>query len=937
MIEVKNLTKRYKGEKNDVIHEASFSLPDRGLVFLIGKSGCGKSTLRNLLSCIDEEYKGSIQYNGKELKERTEREKADYRFSSVSIAFQSFRQTEEESVYVNRLKPLAIRKRTREEKKKKIFDALKRVGLLDKKDRKFKDLSGGEKKRISLAVARIKDTPVLFADEPLASLNKEIRRQRTSLLLYLSLSRLVFVITHEKDEVPEQATVYEREKGKRNLLRKGKEGKGRTLFPVREKYKGFSRFYQILNRMAAKRSFLFRARRTFVLGLFSVSFSFQLSMNVSASLTSSREEYRENDSMIVESSEEGVTGTSFQMASNQVLNLYRRNHSDEVLSKGYFFTTSRNDIFGPDQSFILTHKEKSRDRNRISLDSLVHSLQREEKNADYYGEAPKEKEDLLLGLTEENLLSLSFFLFGKKETKLNEEERMARGEEFKRGNVFLDRKAEKSEWKYSYSQRFCLRGFFLSETPLVLSSGPDFPLWLVHEQRGFLVYESGEEKDLEKPWSRERKRGLKLRPNKAKGFLKSFLSDKDRDKRVPEVFQTPYYYLPGEVTTHNHILLYEDILPKVSLSSIGRFVKDNQGRISSVSYSSSVYTYTASGYISGFTKPFFFSRNKEKLNEIQDNYAFTSENLGQFQAAGWEREEGVRKADLLSSMDGEGRRFVSLSSSRLTPLMGDEPKSIEEIGLSEGRAKKLFSSSSLALGKQINTLTLFQTVKEGDKYKNLFAPGSLTVSAVYPDEGRKIYQDSLFPLCYYFSLGTRKKEECRISEAVIKTDLERLKADDYIKRVKDYGNFRSSYPRLVRIEEIDRRRKRLSLLFLSFSFVSLVSALTLLSLSRYLLIKKEQKEIGISLSFGYRKKEVVSFYLHLALLLGLISYILSFFLSLFTQKARENALMDVRNSSTFLFTPFLISFLLGCLVLFFVALLRQKIRMGISPKDAFSH
>ena len=201
MIEVKHLIKRYKGERADVLKDISFSLPDTGLVFLIGKSGCGKSTLRNLLGSIDEEYEGSIKVNGIELKERNSQEKAEFRFKDISIAFQSFHATEEESVYTNRLKPLAIRNRSNEEKNNRISEALKRVGLSDKKKRKFKDLSGGEKKRISLAIAVLKDTPILFADEPLASLNKDIRKRITQLLLLLSRSRLVFVITHEVNEI----------------------------------------------------------------------------------------------------------------------------------------------------------------------------------------------------------------------------------------------------------------------------------------------------------------------------------------------------------------------------------------------------------------------------------------------------------------------------------------------------------------------------------------------------------------------------------------------------------------------------------------------------------------------------------------------------------------------------------------------------------------
>ena len=57
MIEVKNLTKIYKGEETDVLalNSVSFTLPEKGLVFIVGKSGSGKSTLLNMLGCLDME------------------------------------------------------------------------------------------------------------------------------------------------------------------------------------------------------------------------------------------------------------------------------------------------------------------------------------------------------------------------------------------------------------------------------------------------------------------------------------------------------------------------------------------------------------------------------------------------------------------------------------------------------------------------------------------------------------------------------------------------------------------------------------------------------------------------------------------------------------------------------------------------------------------
>lgn len=278
---------------------------------------------------------------------------------------------------------------------------------------------------------------------------------------------------------------------------------------------------------------------------------------------------------------------------------------------------------------------------------------------------------------------------------------------------------------------------------------------------------------------------------------------------------------------------------------------------------------------------------------------------------------------------------MSLNQANPKIKSGYTPSSIDEIGISLGRAEKLFSSSS-ALDKTLNTLTLLKTAKKNEKYTNRFAQGVLKITAIYDDPGIKIYQDSLFPLCYCFSLGSLEKEECRISQAVVKTDLNKRNAEYYLALVRNYGRFHGSYPRLARIEDIRSRLKTLSNLFLSFSVLSLLSALTLLSLSRYLRIKKEQKEIGISFALGYTKKEIAYFYFCFAALIGRISYLLSFLLSLFTQKAMEKAILETRSASERRVEPFLISFVLGVVIILFVFILVYVLISALSPKDAFS-
>ena len=82
MIRIENLTKIYKSKKRNIVKaldNISFTLPDKGLVFVIGKSGSGKSTLLNLLSGLDSISEGTIYVDDFNLCDASEKDLYSYR------------------------------------------------------------------------------------------------------------------------------------------------------------------------------------------------------------------------------------------------------------------------------------------------------------------------------------------------------------------------------------------------------------------------------------------------------------------------------------------------------------------------------------------------------------------------------------------------------------------------------------------------------------------------------------------------------------------------------------------------------------------------------------------------------------------------------------------------------------------------------------------
>ena len=94
MIKISNLTKEYISKNNEnsivALDNISFTLPNKGLVFIVGKSGSGKSTLLNLIGGLDVSTSGSINVDGNEITSFDENKLEDYRNSYLGFVFQDY-------------------------------------------------------------------------------------------------------------------------------------------------------------------------------------------------------------------------------------------------------------------------------------------------------------------------------------------------------------------------------------------------------------------------------------------------------------------------------------------------------------------------------------------------------------------------------------------------------------------------------------------------------------------------------------------------------------------------------------------------------------------------------------------------------------------------------------------------------------------------------
>ena len=190
-----------KHKKNEihVINNISLSL-DKGLIAILGPSGCGKTTLLNVIGGLDKIRKGSIYINDKKISSRNTYQVDKIRNLNVGYIFQDYKLIENLSVYDNLalvLKMVGIKDKN--EIKKRIEYILDKVGMLRYKRRPAGMLSGGEKQRVGVARALVKNPDIILADEPTGNLDSKNSLEIMKIIKAISNEKLVILVTHEQD------------------------------------------------------------------------------------------------------------------------------------------------------------------------------------------------------------------------------------------------------------------------------------------------------------------------------------------------------------------------------------------------------------------------------------------------------------------------------------------------------------------------------------------------------------------------------------------------------------------------------------------------------------------------------------------------------------------------------------------------------------------
>ena len=200
LIEVKNVYKQYKNGVT-ALSDVSISVPKGSFVFIIGSTASGKSTLIKLLYRQEKPSRGEVYVGGinvAKLKNRTV-----YKLRrTLGIVFQDYKLLPNLTVYENVAFALEIYGLPEKLVRKKVMNAIEKVGLKEKFRSYPDDLSGGEQQRVSIARAIVNSPKILICDEPTGNLDPA-----TSMGIMDIINKInedgttVIMATHDKDIV----------------------------------------------------------------------------------------------------------------------------------------------------------------------------------------------------------------------------------------------------------------------------------------------------------------------------------------------------------------------------------------------------------------------------------------------------------------------------------------------------------------------------------------------------------------------------------------------------------------------------------------------------------------------------------------------------------------------------------------------------------------
>jgi len=188
VIKLQDVTRVYRiGEvETHALRGVSLEVAEGEFTALVGPSGSGKTTMLQLIGCLDRPTTGRVYIKGKDVTQFNANRRADLRRGTIGFVFQYFALIPGLTAYENIELPLLLTGEKASQRKERVNELLKAVGLSERARHRPDQMSGGEQQRVAIARALSTHPVLVLADEPTANLDSKNGRQVMEIMQQLN-------------------------------------------------------------------------------------------------------------------------------------------------------------------------------------------------------------------------------------------------------------------------------------------------------------------------------------------------------------------------------------------------------------------------------------------------------------------------------------------------------------------------------------------------------------------------------------------------------------------------------------------------------------------------------------------------------------------------------------------------------------------------------
>ena len=870
MITFTNVNKSFNN--HHVLKDINIHLPRTGLIAIQGPSGCGKTTFLNLLSGLLP-FDGDIEVNGHHINSMNQKDLDEFRLNNYGFVFQDFKLFESESVINNVMFPIEmISGLSKEAKISKCKSLLAMVGLKSHVNQKVSKLSGGEKQRVAIARALVNSPKIVLADEPTGALDSNNGQEIMRILQSISLHSLVVMVTHD-DELAKQYgnQIIVMNDGKIQEVIKQETENDKQFVPISK------------NRVSQKKpmipsSFLFKHTlnsikqkkwRTSIcnlvtsMGLIGVGLATSLSSAISSNIKKSYSQIIDQSKIVMtlKSQEKSIYG---QYAANYFeASDLASNYQDYIYDIGCTYYNDFESFFPHSNCIALAdtpyfHPIEGLSARHINefkwLDIEPPSVMYPEKVEHL------ENDKVVLALTIDMVYDICFELhIARTVTELS------RYMQTNKLRIFYDLRND--NWQYDDQQILEVVAFSLEKEAGIYHNNH---MWNEHmfEERMRFPTDDIINVSSELPWYLKKIYYFHIKRDLDQ-FLNKIHHDKRFDPYIIEIANEMYYpWLYGENSKNirNRALIFVNSLNSIAMSTYELIGEVDKRVVNPIYGSIGGYSIYPSSMMYGFSNFMYFSNSIQSIEETIDVNTTLNAEMNQ----NLQLPDDVLCGHFSQSLNG-GINYRILEGDL---IKGKYPETIDEIVISSELEKKLFDGDGVGKFLEIASLVSQSQNSSGDIVRH-FKTTELYVSGIKDESKNYIYHNDDWTISFFqLKLGI---SAFNLSINSLMVDVTNEKEIDEIskKLERAFPELEIYQPMGEINQSINQVCGYIEIALMCFSIIAVVISVLLLSISNYLYMFENKKDIGLVRCIGVSKGEAKKLIITHSVVMCFISFFLS--------------------------------------------------------------